>query len=76
MDWASISVFADAVRAAAAAFPDKAALISEGRSLTFNDINFRMNRLANGLIALGMDSGERVAVLSRNRPEVLEAYGA
>ncbi len=43
MDWASISVFADAVRAAAAAFPDKAALISEGRSLTFNDINFRMN---------------------------------
>jgi long-chain acyl-CoA synthetase len=76
MDWASISVFGDAVRTAAVAFPDKAALVSEGHSLTFKDINFRMNRLANGLAALGVHPGERVAVLARNRPEAFEAYGA
>jgi len=76
MDWASISVFGDAVCATAAAFPDKAALVSEGHSLTFNEINFRMNRLANGLAALGVHPGERVAVLSRNRPEAFESYGA
>jgi long-chain acyl-CoA synthetase len=76
MDWASISVFGDAVRAATTAFPDKAALVSEGRSLTFQDISVRMNRLANGLAALGVQPGERVAVLSRNRPEAFEAYGA
>jgi long-chain acyl-CoA synthetase len=76
MDWASISVFADVARAAAAAFPDKAALVSDGRSLTFKDINFRMNRLANGLAALAVQPGERVAVLARNRPEAFEFYGA
>ena len=57
MDWASIFVFSDAVRSVTAAFPDKAALVSEGRSLTFNDINGRMNRLANGLAALGVRAG-------------------
>ena len=57
MDWASIHVFGDAVRAAAAAFPDKPALVSEDHSLTFKDINVRMNRLANGLAALGVQSG-------------------
>jgi long-chain acyl-CoA synthetase len=76
MDWSSIRVFADAVRAAVTAFPDKTALLSEGRSLTFNDVNLRMNRLANGLAALGLHAGERVALLSRNRPEAFEAYGA
>jgi long-chain acyl-CoA synthetase len=76
MDWSSISVFGDAVRAVATAFPDKAALVSEGHSLTFNDSNLRMNRLANCLAARGVRPGERVAVLSRNRPEAFEAYGA
>ena len=60
MDWASIHVFGDGVRAAAAAFPDKPALVSEGHSLTFKDINVRMNRLANGLAALGVHPGARV----------------
>lgn len=76
MDWTSIFVFSDAVRSVTAAFPDKAALVSEGRSLTFNDINGRMNRLANGLAALGVRAGERIAMLSRNRPEAFEVYGA
>ncbi len=76
MDWTSISVFGDAVRAAAAAFPDKTALVDERHSLTFGDVNVRMNRLANGLAALGVCPGDRVAVLSRNRPEVFECYGA
>ena len=76
MDWASISVFSDAVRAVATAFPDKPALVGDGYSLTFSAIDMRMNRLANGLAALGVRPGERVAVLSRNRPEAFEAYGA
>ena len=76
MDWASIAVFSDAVRAVATAFPDKTALVGENHSLTFNAIDRRMNRLANGLAALGIQPGERVAVLSRNRPEAFEAYGA
>jgi len=76
MDWSSISVFADAVLAVAAGFPDKPALLCEDRSITFKDVNDRMNRLANGLTTLGVGPGERVAVLSRNRPEAFEAYGA
>jgi acyl-CoA synthetase (AMP-forming)/AMP-acid ligase II len=76
MDWAPIAVFSDAVRAVATAFPDKTALVGENHSLTFSAIDRRMNRLANGLAALGIQPGERVAVLSRNRPEAFEAYGA
>ena len=76
MDWASLHVFGDGVRAVAATFPDKPALVGEGHSRTFKDINVRMNRLANGLAALGVQPGERVAVLARNRPEAFEVYGA
>jgi acyl-CoA synthetase (AMP-forming)/AMP-acid ligase II len=46
------------------------------RSWTYRQLNARVNRLANALAALGLAKGQRVAVLSRNRPEYLEAYHA
>jgi long-chain acyl-CoA synthetase len=75
MDVSSARVFADVVRAVAAAYPKKSALVSGERSITFGDINARMNRLANGLLARDLRPGDRIAILSRNRAEFIEAYG-
>jgi len=76
VDWERLTTFGDVVRAAAAAVPEKIALIGGGRAATFASTNARMNQLAHGLSDFGLKSGDRIAVLSRNRPEVFEAYGS
>ncbi len=76
MDWDRIKVFGDATRRAAMAVPDKPALVGDGSSVTFRQAEARMNRFANALARLGLRPGDRVAVLARNRPEAVEAYGA
>jgi fatty-acyl-CoA synthase len=46
------------------------------RRFTFRAVNERCNRLSNGLLALGLCKGDVVAVLSRNRIELLESMFA
>ena len=46
------------------------------RAMTFAAWNERACRLANGLLALGMSKGDRVAVLAYNRVEWAEIYAA
>ena len=43
----------------AAASPDKAAIIDDGRTTTYAELNTEVNRLASGLLALGIRPGER-----------------
>jgi acyl-CoA synthetase (AMP-forming)/AMP-acid ligase II len=69
------AVWGDIVRANAAAHRDKPALVCEGRALSFAQFEARTNRLNNALAALGLVKGDRVAILSRNRVEAVEAYG-
>jgi acyl-CoA synthetase (AMP-forming)/AMP-acid ligase II len=52
------------------------AIIFEGRVITHGEFTARAFRLANALIGLGMRRGDRVAVLSQNCPEYMEAYAA
>ena len=47
----------------AARFPGKAALIQEGRSLSYAELDARSNRIANAIIARGIRPGDRVAIL-------------
>jgi acyl-CoA synthetase (AMP-forming)/AMP-acid ligase II len=47
-----------------------------GRTTTHAQLAERMDRLANGLLGLGLDAGDRVAILSRNCAEYLELYFA
>jgi acyl-CoA synthetase (AMP-forming)/AMP-acid ligase II len=54
--------------------PGKTALVFEGRSLTFGELDERVNRLANGLAARGVAAGAHVAALMYNRLEVIESY--
>lgn len=57
-------------------FPDKVAVVHEGRSVTYRELNERVNRLANALLHLGLKKGERVGVLLHNCPEFVEVYFA
>jgi acyl-CoA synthetase (AMP-forming)/AMP-acid ligase II len=57
-------------------FPQHPAIVFEGRTLTHLEFAKRVRRLANALAARGIGPGERIAVLSQNCPEYLEAYGA
>lgn len=53
-------------------YPDKRALVSEERGLTYGEFNERVNSLANALTKLGLKAGDKVAVLSRNNIEMFE----
>ena len=48
--------------------PDRPAVIFEGKKYSFSELSQRVNRLANALLGLGIEKGERVAILhSSNR---------
>lgn len=53
--------------------PRRVALLDRHGEYTYGDVNSRVNRLANWLAKRGVSRGERVAVLSENRAEYLEA---
>lgn len=57
---------ADVVRAQAALQPDKTALIFEGRSTSFAEVDRHTSQIANGLTALGIRPEQRIAYLGKN----------
>ncbi|WP_026425565.1 AMP-binding protein [Actinokineospora inagensis] len=60
-------------RAAAARVPDAVAFTDERGTLTFDDVDRRTTRLANGLAKRGVRAGRRVAVMCRNHAGLVEA---
>ena len=61
---------------AARRFGDKVALIVEAESFSFNDLDELSNRAANGLVAAGVQPGDRVTLYGQNCWEWLVAYYA
>ncbi|MEP7055632.1 MAG: class I adenylate-forming enzyme family protein [Actinomycetota bacterium] len=59
---------------AALRFADATALTSPQGSETFGELDATANRVASGLLACGLAVGDRVGVLSYNRPEVVHAW--
>ncbi|GAB2711270.1 class I adenylate-forming enzyme family protein [Kitasatospora kifunensis] len=57
-------------------FPDRAAVVDRDRSLTWTAFRERTSSVARGLAAMGIRRGDRVAILSRDRVEVMESYFA
>ena len=55
---------------------DKAALVFQDESLTYGQVNDRVNRLANGLLDMGVERGDRIAVLGRNSDTYVVVYFA
>jgi acyl-CoA synthetase (AMP-forming)/AMP-acid ligase II len=58
--------------------PDRTAVIDQpaGRRITFADFDEHVRRLANGLLGLGLERGDRVAVLSQNSIECYALFFA
>ncbi|MEU3146643.1 MULTISPECIES: class I adenylate-forming enzyme family protein [unclassified Streptomyces] len=56
--------------------PGRIALVDDERSVTWAELHSRTRQLAYGLAELGIGRGDRVAVLSKDRIEVLESYFA
>ncbi|MBI5967364.1 MAG: AMP-binding protein [Deltaproteobacteria bacterium] len=69
-------VYGDALRRNARKFPDKTAVICEGKRRTYREFNLRVNRLANALQKLGLSPKDHVATLSLNAVELMEVYFA
>src|SRR3990172_327506 len=61
---------------ASSVVPDRDALVCEGRSLTFAQLQERVNRLANALQSLGLAKGDTVAVMALNSIAYVETYYA
>ncbi|TAK27154.1 MAG: hypothetical protein EPO21_24260 [Chloroflexota bacterium] len=58
----------------AARLPDKLALVFEERRYTFRDYDEQCNRVANALCALGVERGDRVAIMLPGCPEYLFTF--
>src|SRR5262245_44306996 len=66
----------DVMRATAASFPDRPAITFKDSVITFADFDRESNRLANGLAALGLTTGDRIALYLPNCPQYELAFYA
>src|SRR4051812_27097271 len=67
---------ADLVRRAAATAPDKAALVTDARALTWAELDELVDRLVAGLLADGLAAGDRVGILLPNSIDYAASYFA
>ena len=63
-----------ALSAAARHYPRRTAIRFFGRSLSYAELDVLANRFANVLLALGVQQGDRVALLLPNCPQMVVAY--
>ena len=61
---------------ATAICPEKEAIVFEGKRYTFTELSERVNRLTNALLELGVQKGDRVAMLQVNTNQCVEVYFA
>ncbi len=64
----------DLLRRSASRFPDSPALLFYGTSLSFRELNDLTTRFALGLCRLGVQPGDRVALMLPNIPQAVIAY--
>ncbi|MGE0384085.1 MAG: AMP-binding protein [Gammaproteobacteria bacterium] len=57
-------------------FPDRCALVEDDYRATWPELDDRVNRLANALIAAGVEAGDRILWLGQNSFRVYELLGA
>ena len=73
----TIDTLAAVVRTNARIRPDQPAITYEGRTQTYAELDARAGRVAQALLAAGVQPGDRIAVLDKNTPEFFEVqFGA
>ncbi len=73
MGWVTIG---ETIKTFAERRPNKIATLDKNRKITFKEWNERANKIANSLKGLGIEKGDRVAVLAYNCIEWMEIYAA
>jgi acyl-CoA synthetase (AMP-forming)/AMP-acid ligase II len=69
-----IATVADIVRHHGRTHPDRTAIQFEGKRISYGELDERASRVANALIAAGVRSQARVAVLAKNNPAFFELW--
>jgi len=54
--------------------PDRIALSYYGRDLSYRELNESMDRFAQGLLGMGLEKGDRVALFMQNCPQFVISY--
>ncbi len=67
---------ADVIARNAVLHRDRVAFVADGKRITHGEYAARVERLAAGLAAKGLMSGDRIAVLAQNCLEYVDLYGA
>ncbi len=71
-----LETLGEVLPAAARRFGDKTALVIDGRTMSFNQLDQVSNRLANGLHGIGVGTGDRVTLYAQNCWEWVVSYYA
>jgi len=58
----------------ARAWPDKRAVMCEGKARTWREFDKRINRIARSLAGMGVGHGDKIAILATNSIEYLETF--
>jgi len=66
----------DIIRQTSADYPHQIGIVFKGEVFTWEQVNRRVNRLAHGLLGLGLAKGDRIAILSQSCHQYLEFYFA
>jgi len=66
----------DGLRISAWKYPDKTAAVYFGQRISYQELDSRVNRLANGLLERGFKKGDKIAYLTYNSLEGLEIIQA
>lgn len=56
--------------------PEKLAIVCEGKSYTYQQFNEEVNKLAHGLLSLGISKGDRIALMMKNSDQFVFAFFA
>ncbi|UCF74141.1 MAG: long-chain fatty acid--CoA ligase [Deltaproteobacteria bacterium] len=71
-----LGTFADIIYRNAILYPDSEAFVCGSERISFKGFNERVNSLIHGLQALGIQKGDVIGILSWNRLEYPEVFGA
>lgn len=67
MDWQGVTI-GEALRRSAVRWPGSEFLVGDGERIVYTDFDARVDRLASGLLQLGLGRGDKVAVWLTNSP--------
>lgn len=73
-DWYERKSFGRLLAESAQRWTTREAIYHEGRRFSFSDLQAQVDRVAKGLIAMGIGRGDKVTVWMPNRPEWLFAF--